>query len=173
MKMPEKIATDDNFLTRVQRNHALEHATIHALSASHPRHAIVGRSDWSGFFLYGDVPTESVERAASSALARLRAGEHSLAVHPNCGTNLLTAATLACLASLAAFGRPGKTWRQQLERLPFALLAAAAGLVVARPLGLQVQRRLTTRGDPGTLRILSVERSPAALPVTHHIRTAA
>lgn len=165
--------TGDNFVTRVQRNHALEHATIHLLSAGHPRRSIVGRSDWHGFFLYGDVPTEAVAQAAAAALTRLQAGEHTLAVHPNCGTNLLTAATLACLGSLAAFGRPGKSWRQQLERLPLALLATAAGLIVARPLGTQIQLHLTTRGDPGPLRVLSVERLSARRPVTHRVRTGA
>jgi hypothetical protein len=163
--------TGTDLLTRIRRNHALEHATIHLLSAAYPRRSIIGRSDWRGFYLYGDFPTPAVVEAAAHALARLQSGERGLAIHPNCGTNLLTAATLACLGSLVAFGHPGDRWRDRLERLPLALLAAAAGLIVSRPLGTQIQMHLTTQADPGTLRLLAVKRLPALYPTAHRVLT--
>ena len=85
---------DIPFVRRVRRNHGLEHATIHMLSQRKPGMKIVGRSDAGGFWIYGNVPTESVRDCATRALSRMRKGEHQLAIHPNCGTNLVTVAVL-------------------------------------------------------------------------------
>jgi len=163
--------TGVNLLTRIRRNHALEHATIHLLSAAYPRRSILGRSDGQGFYLYGEVTTEAVVEAVTRALSRLQSGERGLAIHPNCGTNLVTAASLACLGSLLAFGHPGNRWRARLERLPLALLATAAGLIVARPLGTEIQRHLTTQAELGTLRLLAVRRQPALYYTAHRVLT--
>jgi hypothetical protein len=95
---------DHPTLLRIRRNHALEHATIHLLSARPVRTLLVGRSDSRGFYLMGEVPTDDVESAVLQALARLRAGEARLAVHPNCGTNLVTGAALAGTASFLVAG---------------------------------------------------------------------
>ena len=54
----------------IRRNHALEHATIHLLSARHPHLSLVGRSDTAGFYLFGNVPTELVDEAVHEALSR-------------------------------------------------------------------------------------------------------
>ncbi|MFQ5813711.1 MAG: DUF6391 domain-containing protein, partial [Anaerolineae bacterium] len=86
-------------IARIRRNHALEHATIHVLTEYKPRRDLVGRTTAWGFYLFGEVETEEVAVAVSEALARLRRGEHSLAVHPRCGTNLATAGVLAGLSS--------------------------------------------------------------------------
>jgi hypothetical protein len=59
----------------IRRNHALEHATINVLSESCADLNLVGRSDWTGFTLYGPIHTDEVAAAASIALERLRAGE--------------------------------------------------------------------------------------------------
>jgi hypothetical protein len=171
IREPITAGAEADLLRRIRRNHALEHATIHLLSAAYPRRSIIGRSDWNGFYLYGELPTRAVAEAATDALSRLQSGERALAIHPNCGTNLLTAAVLACLGSLVAYGRPEDRWRDRLERLPFAVLAAAAGLIVARPLGMQIQEHLTTLADPGTLRLLAVKRLPTSYPTTHRVLT--
>jgi hypothetical protein len=152
-------------LSRIRRNHGLEHATIHILSARHPRTTLIGRSDSAGFYLYGNVGPEEVRIAADQALARLRAGEHALALHPNCGTNLLTAGVLAGTASFASLlGTRRDRWQDRWERFPLAVLGSVFALIVARPLGMALQRHVTTQGDPGGLEITSVEPVRAGAP---------
>src|SRR5512147_1131166 len=109
---------DFPYIRRTRRNHGLEHATIHVLSGS--RYRLSGRSDDSGFVLLGEVPTEAVEAAAREALRRMRNGEHNLAVHPNCGTNLLTTGFLASMVGL--IGMAGGSRRDSFNRLPTVML---------------------------------------------------
>jgi hypothetical protein len=148
-----------HFITRIRRNHALEHATIHVLSAQNPKSIIVGRSDHHGFFLYTDLPKSTIEEASQLALARLRAGEHRLAIHPNCGTNLLTAGALSGLAAfLTIQGSDDKKPQDKLNRLLLAIMSAIASLVIAQPIGLRVQQYLTTKAEPGPLEVVSVNK---------------
>ena len=160
-------------LSRIRRNHALEHATIHVLSANGPRTTLIGRADARGFFLYGEVPTERVAQAAAEALDRLRRGEHQLAIHPNCGTNFLTAGLLAGSAAFFALlgERKEDAWQDRLGRLPAAILLATLALLVAQPLGLEAQRHLTTRSDPGELEILAIRRRAAGDRTIHRVVT--
>ncbi len=160
-------------IARIRRNHALEHATIHLLSARFPQHPLIGRSDARGFTLYGDVPTEAVEQAAAEALARLRQGERRLALHPNCGTNLLTAGFLAGSAVFLGMRgrRPGENTAEHLLRLPTAVLMATLALLVAQPLGLSLQRRVTTLADPGRTEIRSVQRQRTHPLPAHRVTT--
>lgn len=88
-------------IRRIRRNHGLEHATIHMLSRKQKNLNIAGRSTSAGFYLYGNVPTAEVEAAAQEALYRMRHGEHGLAIHPNCGTGLVTAGVLTSITALA------------------------------------------------------------------------
>ncbi|MCJ7511575.1 MAG: DUF6391 domain-containing protein [Anaerolineales bacterium] len=157
-------------LDRVRRNHALEHATLQLLNRSHPQALLIGRSDRKGFLLYGAVPIEAAGLAVFGALQRLRAGEARLAIHPNCGTNLITSATLATLATALALGGARGT-RQRLERMPLAILASLAALLIARPAGRLAQRYLTTQADIGGLQVLSIERLARPGPVIHRVRT--
>jgi hypothetical protein len=145
-------------ISRIRRNHGLEHATIHILSARHPRISLIGRSDAGGFYLYGAVSAAEVLQATEQALSRLKAGEHELALHPNCGTSLLTAGVLAGTASFASLAGGKKDhWRDRWDRFPLAVLGTIFALIVARPLGLALQRHVTTQGDPGDLQVLTVE----------------
>ncbi len=163
---------DHPTLLRIRRNHALEHATIHLLSARPVRTLLVGRSDSRGFYLIGEVPTDDVESAVLHALARLRAGEARLAIHPNCGTNLVTSAALAGTASFLVAGMTRRRrWTDWLDQLPLALLAASMGLIVAQPLGTLLQRRITTEARPGSLQVLSVQRLRRRSPSLHRILT--
>jgi len=163
---------DSPLISRIRRNHALEHATIHLLSARHPRAVFVGRSDVGGFFLLADVPGEAVLHAAHEALARLRSGEHRLALHPNCGTNLLTASLLAGTAAyLTLTGSSSRGWRDRFDRLPLAIVASLLGLVVAQPLGIFLQRRVTTQGNPLGLEILSLRSWSRGATRLHRVRT--
>ncbi len=161
---------------RVRRNHGLEHATIHILTRSHGGLRLAGRSDNGGFFLYGSVPTPEVERAAREALSRMRAGQHDLAIHPNCGTNLLTTGTLATLAALLGLAGAESSLEKKLERFPTILVLVMGVLILAPGLGLALQRHFTTLGEPGDLEIIRIEqhevRSPFGPVTVHRVDTA-
>jgi hypothetical protein len=161
--------TNNRVLDRIRRNHGLEHATIHLLSARFPRTPIAGRADRNGFLILGRVPTEAVVESANEAAERLRAGEAHLAIHPNCGTNFLTGAVLAGAASyLSLLGGKSNHWKDRLERLPFAILATVLALIAAQPLGAAAQRHLTTSSQIGRLKVVEVRRSGARI---HRVRT--
>ncbi len=155
-------------LARVRRNHAMEHATIHVLTTKYRPLKVVGRSTFKGFYLYGDLSTHMVATAAHEALSRLRAGEHHLAVHPNCGTNLVAAGSLAGLATFAALS--GKK-KRSLDMLPNALLAATAALIMAQPLGPLLQAHVTTMADVGDLTIKDIRREERHNMVLHFVET--
>ena len=155
MKMTNLL--DSPIILATRRNHGLEHATIYILSGHFPGKALAGHSNPGGFFILGDVPTESVREAATEALARMRNGESKLAVHPGCGTNYVVAGALA--GTLAWLGMTGaKTGRQRLERLPLMILLSMLGFIVSQPLAPVIQQRITTSGDPGSLAIMEVYR---------------
>lgn len=159
--------------SRIRRNHGLEHATIHQLTASGRKRILVGRSDADGFYLYGDVSTEEVQQAAATALQRLRAGEHHLAIHPNCGTNLITAGLLSGLAAFFSLGgmRRQESWIDRLWRLPTAIMLTTLALIVAQPLGTAAQRHLTTEGDPAGLEINEIRPLSVSGQTIHRVRT--
>jgi hypothetical protein len=156
------------FIVRLRRNHALEHATIHVLSEKHSPLRVVGRSTFSGYYLYGDIPTDVVKEAAEEAHARLKAGQHHLAIHPNCGTNLVTAGSLAGLATFAVLGT---SKRRRIELLPSALVAAMGALLLAQPLGPLVQAEFTTMADLGDLEIKAVRREDRGNLPIHFVKT--
>jgi hypothetical protein len=143
-------------LSRIRRNHGLEHATLHVLSRQHVGTRIGGYSDFKGFWLVGDLGLEQVEKGAKEALRRLKAGEQHLAVHSNCGTNFATAGSLAGLAGVLGMLGVGSRKRDKLERLPLVATLATLALILAQPLGLSVQKHLTTSGHPGDLEIVEV-----------------
>lgn len=154
-------------ITRIRRNHGLEHATIHVLSEKYKSFSAQGNSDHRGFHLniYGDIDEEEVIRAVEEAYIRLKSGEHELAVHPNCGTALLTTATMAALSAQAAFSLEQRRQRRSrmdpvvlFNALPSAILAVVFALIISRPLGLQLQAKYTTSGDLGNMRIVRIRR---------------
>jgi Domain of unknown function (DUF6391) len=162
-------------IRRTRRNHALEHATIHVLASRLRNLRMAGRSDASGFILLGNVPTEAVEQAVQDALRRLRGGEHGLALHPNCGTNLVTSAVMTTTAAMVGLKGIGR--RNPLERVPLVLLLVIIASVLAQPLGMSLQKHFTTDGNPGDLEIASVERREVRVPfqnalvVLHRVNT--
>ncbi len=60
---------------RVRSNHALEHATLHVLQQKGSAARLGGISDTGGFWIFGDVDTETLLLAAREARERLMAGE--------------------------------------------------------------------------------------------------
>lgn len=158
-------------ISRIRRNHGLEHATLHVLSERHPGQPMAGHSDGGGFWILGNLSTEEIVEAAKQALERMRAGEANLAVHPNCGTNFATAGVLAgAAASLAMFG-VGKKLRDNLERVPNAIVLTILALIVAQPLGLLLQQNVTTSGKPGNLHLTGVQLHNRGKMTVHRILT--
>lgn len=149
---------------RTRRNHGLEHATIHILAQRVKNLRMAGRSSDSGFVLLGEASTEQVEAAVRDALRRMRAGEHDLAVHPNCGTNLVTTGLMASVAALV--GLTGASRRDLWNRLPAVMLLVMVALIFSQPLGLSLQKYITTDGDPADLEVLSVTRSSVQTPLS-------
>jgi len=165
------VLMDRSLFGRIRRNHGLEHATLHILAAWQPALFMAGYSDWRGFWILGDLPTPVVEKAVFEALRRLQAGARHLAIHPTCGTNLAASSLLAGLGAFLALSGAGPSRRSRLERLPEAVFLAALGLVISRPLGLWLQREVTTSGDPGELQVLEIQaRSFGGVPL-HRILT--
>ncbi len=158
-------------ISRIRRNHGLEHATLHILSAHLPNTMLVGHSDSSGFWIIGDVPPEMLHAAVQEAITRLRAGESKLAVHPNCGTNFATAGTLAGLAGAAAMLGSGRRIQDKLARLPLAATLATIALILSQPLGLLVQAHVTTLSDPGSLEVTSITHRKQGRLDFHRIQT--
>jgi hypothetical protein len=132
-------------LTKIRRHHALEHATIRILNRRFPMLRLAGWSAPGGFFVYGDVSTPAVQDAVAEALFRLSSGERDLAIHPHCGTNLVTAGLLAGLFSFVSM-LPGDQ-RARQARLPLVLLLSTLALMLAQPLGLVVQQHVTTEAN--------------------------
>lgn len=161
---------DNPTISRVRRNHALEHATIHILSRRYPGQQFAGHSDTGGFWMLGNVDTEEMANAVTEALSRLQNGEKSLAIHQNCGTNFVTYGFAAGLASLIAL-LGAKDTKSKLERLPLVSVFATVALILAQPLGYRVQQRITTESNPGELQILDVIRSLRGNMVAHRITT--
>jgi hypothetical protein len=156
-------------ITRIRRNHALEHATIHVLSQRHRTLRLVGRSSVSGFFIYGQVDTDELAAAATEALARLQNGETELAVHPRCGTNIALA---GIMAGLSTFGVMSGRSRSKLEKLPQVILAATAAVLFAQPLGALVQSRITTTSNVNGAFIAGITRQQRGGMIIHHVRVA-
>ncbi len=154
---------------RTRRNHGLEHATIHVLSSRVRGLQMAGRSDAGGFVLLGDAPTEQIERAVNDALKRMQAGEHQLAVHPNCGTNLVTTGLMTTSAALLGFA--GTSRRVAWERLPMVLMAVMATILFSQPIGLSLQKYITTDGDPRNLEIVSIVRREVGSMTVHRVTT--
>jgi hypothetical protein len=153
-------------ILQTRRNHGLEHATIHVLTAMKPGRPLAGRSTAYGYYVYGDVTTDDLNVAAQNALTRLRNGESTLAIHPGCGTNFLTYGAAASLGALTvlSFGDRRAKW----TRLPDVIVAATVAMIAAQPLGPKLQQRVTTCADMGDLRIRSVRRLGAK---AHYVET--
>jgi hypothetical protein len=164
---------DHPILQHVRRNHALEHATIHLLSARFPDRTFIGRSDARGFYIYGSISTETLRSAIDQALARLQAGESHLAIHPNCGTNIVTSGFLAGSAAFLSLsgGWSEERWSERVDRLLLAILTSTLALIVSRPLGVLLQKRVTTLAQPGDLQVVSIRRRVQGRSTIHRVIT--
>ncbi len=145
------------YVLPTRRNHALEHATIHLLSARFPTLSIGGHSNPTGFFIVGNIPTQALREAVNEALTRLQNGEHSLAIHPGCGTNYLVYGSLAGIFSM--LGMIGtRNSRERWDRLPLIIFLSALGFLIGQPLGPALQKQVTTDPHLNETRIVDIRR---------------
>jgi hypothetical protein len=138
---------------RVRQNHALEHATITILSTYLPDLRVSARSTSDGFTVFGDIDLGYLRRAVDEALSRLQAGEARLAIHPNCGTNLVVGMSLLALGTIL-----GMTSSRARTRAASAAFSSVAGIAAARPLGEVVQKYVTTFPDLRGVRVTDIYR---------------
>jgi len=160
-----------SLIERIRRNHALEHATIHMLEADSPRLRAGGRASHDGFYLFGDLPGEpAIRAAAEQAIHRMGNGQHELAVHPRCGTNLVTTSVLTGAFALAGALAMGKRspWYVQL---PTAILGALVGVLLAQPLGPVLQAKVTTSPQVRGAKVKAIRPGEFAGMKTHFIET--
>jgi hypothetical protein len=141
-----------SWINNVQRNHALEHATVSVLLARHGPQRLAGRAAGNGFFFLGEVTSDELTDSAREALTRLQRGEAALAVSPLCGTNIAMAGLLAAGAATMSLSR-GR------GRFGNAFSAAMLGVVLSQPLGRLVQKHVTTRADLENVEVVG----------THHV----
>jgi hypothetical protein len=153
------------FIATLRRNHAVEHATMHLLAQRQPYLNAVARTSLRGFHVYGTVDTKTLADTATEALGRLQAGQVDLAIHPRCGTNLVVAGFLAGIATFLAMGRS----KGRLSKLPRFILAATSAVIIAQPLGLLVQERVTTSTDVAGLRVAEVTRQIVGRLTVHQV----
>ena len=154
------------WLERIRQNHALEHATINLLTRRYGGAHVMGVSGPTGFTLYATLTAEEIVPAARAALDALKAGDHALAIHENCGTNLVITAGFTTLATILGLGympgrdgrrddAPSHVWWRFLERLPQAVLLNALALIFVAPVARWVQANVTTHGNVDNLEITS------------------
>jgi len=141
-------------IRRTRQHHAIEHATIHLLTARFPGQRFGGLSDTLGFTLFADVDEVDLLRAVDDAILRLQSGQTALAIHPNCGTNLATTALLTTGAALIGNGRSGR-----LDRLATSLLLVLLALLMAKPLGNRLQG-YTTLADVNDRLLMDIHLLP-------------
>lgn len=151
---------------RVRQNHALEHATITILSTMVPDLRVSARSTSRGFTIFGDVDLGQLRRALDEALRRLQAGEAELAIHPNCGTNLVVGASFLAVGAILAV-----TASRSRTRMASAALSSVAGLTAARPLGQLVQKYVTTLPDLRGVRVTEIYRRRLLRFIVVEVRT--
>jgi hypothetical protein len=168
---PSTSILDSYPVSRIRRNHGLEHATLHILGDLHPHKMLAGHSDLGGFWILGDISTSDLQAAVAEALRRLQNGEKQLAVHPNCGTNFAASGTLAGIAAALAFLSVGNRLRDRLERLPLAATLATIALILGQPLGMYLQAHITTSGRPGDLQVVEITQSRRGRLTAHRVIT--
>ncbi|RJQ41330.1 MAG: hypothetical protein C4545_06910 [Anaerolineaceae bacterium] len=135
---------ETNLVWKVRSNHALEHATLHVLSTEVTRARVSGLSDAGGFWLLGEVPTALVFESARGALERMKAGDTGLAMHDNCGSNLVPSIMVSGGLAWLAMAGTGNSLRKKAVRFPIAVLLALVGFEAAKPIGPLLQEKTTS-----------------------------
>ena len=174
MNNANNLSSNKQIFDRIRRNHALEHATLKVLGAKQPGICFLAQSSANGLVILGNLETDDVRSAAEEACQRLKDGEHQLATHANCGTNLATTLGIVGLSGLVmswmVSGKYRRPWQIALL-LPLALGLALVATFFGRPLGILVQKNLTINPDLGNLEIESVKQNRVGHLAFHTIKT--
>ena len=145
-------------LSRLRRNHALEHATLNLLMRQNPKLRLAGYTDLRGFWIVGDISTEGLQKAADEGLVRLNRGEAALAIHQNCGTNFAATGFLAGTAGWIGMLGVGEGFKKKINRLPIVVTLVTLTLIISQPIGPLIQTRVTTTPVMGDLKIMEITR---------------
>jgi hypothetical protein len=162
-------------LSRVRRNHALEHATLHVLSERHPHLKLMGRASLWGFYIYGSLSAGEVLAAAQEGLLRLKSGQRNMALHPQCGSNFVVAGGFAGLGAFLVLDgsriRRETNFLRRLAYLPLVCAVATLGIILAGFVAPLFQSLVTTKADVGDLCVLGVvQENKTGIPV-YFVRT--
>jgi hypothetical protein len=160
-----------NSVQATRLNHALEHATLNVLARLGVQARLGGYSEKDGFFILGSIDTEMLKHAVDQAYERLIHGEPGLAIHEKCGTNYVAAGAVAGFAAWLGMLGVGSGWRRKLDRLPTVMLLVTVATILAQPLGLFLQKELTTDPRVDAIRVKSITRYQRDSLVVHRIRT--
>ena len=153
------------FDKRRRRNHAVEHATIHILEQRYSANLSVGGfAEPDGFFIQAPLNPSLVLNAAREGLQRLQAGETKLALHPRCATMVVSGQLISVITFFAMLiGMNNISFSSVLFAMFIAIMAARA---LAQPVGLFLQRMLTTSTD---LQGMYIDRLDTQMPVNPFI----
>jgi hypothetical protein len=156
-----------------RKNHALEHATMTILAERYKGVRMMGHSSPGGFILMADLPTEIVTDALLEAKRRLENGEPNLAVHPNCGTNMVVSSLAGSAAAFSILGLLSNKGRNAWWHYLIATLVAAPAFLLAKPFGPKLQKKLTTDPETQGIAVQMVTSQKTANSFIHFIRTSA
>lgn len=143
-------------LACMRKNHAIEHATMHLLSQMLPGRRFSGIALPTGFWIAGVADLEEIRKAAEVGLARLANGEARLAVHPNCGTNIVVTAFISAAASLTAMELHDDEERGLGDTFSSLVAGGMIGAFAGRPLGPRAQKYVTTDADVNGMSIAGI-----------------
>lgn len=159
------------WISLTRRNHGLEHATMNFLNSKYPHRAFAGHSDARGFWVMGEINTPELLEVVQQALDALHAGRSDLAVHANCGTNLVASGAMAGLAGMMGIIGAGEKKRDKIDRIPLIITLSTLALMASRPLGPIIQKHLTTDGDPQNLKVTKIIQHRQGKLKAHRITT--
>lgn len=141
-------------LQRIRRNHALEHATVALLLERGIRPPLGGYSVPGGYVIWSKAPCEQISEAINDALKLLNAGQHELAISPHCGTNISVGILIGSVTAVIVRGRN----RGLGANVRAAIVAMAATALLSKPLGIFIQRKITTDSRLNDLKITSIRK---------------
>ena len=156
-----------DLITAIRQNHALEHATIAIIVKRLGMNVrLAGRATSTGFYLYGDIPTEAVTEAVEEGLNRLRKGEAELAISPFCGTNLAVTGILTGISAFITLRRKNRS-----RKLSDVITVTTIAALVAQPIGKLVQKYLTTSANLNETQIARIVRTGKGGRTIHRVET--
>ena len=161
------------FIRATRRNHALEHASMKVLASNFQGVRMMGHSNPTGFVIIADLPTEIVTDAVLEARRRLLAGEHDLAIHPGCGTNLAASSFLSGAAAFLSLmglsrGKQPKWWHFLISAF-----VAVPIYIISKPVGPLLQEKYTTDPNISDLEVTLIRSQKLHKGFIHQICTRA